>query len=196
MPTIEWLTDAELERIKPCQGCAYLGEAGHYGCCNYIFCTGKRRPCPPGKGCTAKNTNDAVIKRRVQPTVSRNKSVDPERQKTDRRRTQIDEYLVRDLIDKQTPIGEMVSIIGTTYKTLVSFIEARGWSYTRAAGGKPVDADTLALFKELYDRGEPYSVIAEQTGRSVRACTAYVQRHGWTRVKKRGRPRKEGADVT
>ena len=40
---------------KYCKGCVYWG--GDYVnnfCCNYIFCEGHRRPCPPGKDCTVK----------------------------------------------------------------------------------------------------------------------------------------------
>lgn len=38
------------------KGCIYLGKAGAYGCCNYIFMVGKPRPCPPSKDCTVKET--------------------------------------------------------------------------------------------------------------------------------------------
>jgi hypothetical protein len=40
---------------KYCKGCVYWG--GDYlnnYCCNYIFCEGHSRPCPPGKDCTEK----------------------------------------------------------------------------------------------------------------------------------------------
>lgn len=40
---------------KYCKGCVYWG--GGYknnACCNYIFCEGHSRPCPPGKDCTEK----------------------------------------------------------------------------------------------------------------------------------------------
>lgn len=40
---------------RACAGCIYFGWANSYlGCCNYIFMEDKRRPCPPGKGCTVK----------------------------------------------------------------------------------------------------------------------------------------------
>ena len=40
---------------RACAGCVYFGWVGSYlGCCNYILMEGKRRPCPPGKGCTVK----------------------------------------------------------------------------------------------------------------------------------------------
>ena len=40
---------------RACLGCIYMGwVGGWYGCCNYIFMEGKRRPCPPGKDCTVK----------------------------------------------------------------------------------------------------------------------------------------------
>ena len=40
---------------RACAGCIHFGWANSsLGCCNYIFNTGHRRPCPPGKGCTVK----------------------------------------------------------------------------------------------------------------------------------------------
>lgn len=42
---------------RACKGCIYMGWTGSYlGCCNYIFMKNQRRPCPPGKGCTVKET--------------------------------------------------------------------------------------------------------------------------------------------
>ncbi len=41
-----------------CNGCIYKGLVnGNAPCCNYIFMEDKRRPCPPGEGCTVKVTN-------------------------------------------------------------------------------------------------------------------------------------------
>lgn len=41
-----------------CNGCVYKGIVqGHVPCCNYILMEDKRRPCPPGEGCTVKKTN-------------------------------------------------------------------------------------------------------------------------------------------
>ena len=41
-----------------CKGCVYRGIVqGSLPCCNYIFMEDKRRPCPPGEGCTVKTTN-------------------------------------------------------------------------------------------------------------------------------------------
>lgn len=37
---------------KHCEGCWFLGQS--LGSCNYLIFTGKRRPCPGGKGCTVK----------------------------------------------------------------------------------------------------------------------------------------------
>lgn len=38
-----------------CDGCVYKCLVSiHQRCCNYLDLTGKRRPCPPGKGCTVK----------------------------------------------------------------------------------------------------------------------------------------------
>lgn len=38
---------------KGCEGCWFL--SNYFGCCNYLIFTGKRRPCPGGKGCTVKS---------------------------------------------------------------------------------------------------------------------------------------------
>ena len=37
-----------------CENCAYQGKVGDMLCCNYIFETEHRRPCPAGTGCTVK----------------------------------------------------------------------------------------------------------------------------------------------
>lgn len=43
-------------RVKnPCKGCAYwCGGKTTIKTCDYMLITGKRRPCPPGEGCTVK----------------------------------------------------------------------------------------------------------------------------------------------
>lgn len=48
----------DVARLKPCDGCRYLARStsGIPMACEYILLTGKRRPCPPGKGCTVKDT--------------------------------------------------------------------------------------------------------------------------------------------
>ena len=43
------------KNAKYCRDCVYWGgEYTNNYCCNYIFCEGHRRPCPPGKDCTEK----------------------------------------------------------------------------------------------------------------------------------------------
>lgn len=38
---------------KYCAGCVYFyGDYEVNRCCNYIFVSGGKRPCPPGKDCT------------------------------------------------------------------------------------------------------------------------------------------------
>ena len=38
-----------------CRGCVHFrGHTSFDRCCNYIFDTQHRRPCPPGEGCTVK----------------------------------------------------------------------------------------------------------------------------------------------
>ena len=39
-----------------CDNCVYSGAITGLSvrCCNYFLATGKRRPCPPGEGCTVK----------------------------------------------------------------------------------------------------------------------------------------------
>lgn len=40
---------------RHCEGCKYLSAINHeLRYCAYLFNTDKRRPCPAGKGCTAK----------------------------------------------------------------------------------------------------------------------------------------------
>lgn len=40
---------------NPCEGCLHwYGCFETTRCCNFIFDMDKRRPCPPGKGCTVK----------------------------------------------------------------------------------------------------------------------------------------------
>lgn len=52
---------------RACKGCTYLIFLGGYmGCCNYIFKVGQRRPCPPGKGCTVKETRKRGRKKKVE----------------------------------------------------------------------------------------------------------------------------------
>ena len=39
----------------PCAGCIHFyGAYRANKCCNYLFDTGRRRPCPPGSACTVK----------------------------------------------------------------------------------------------------------------------------------------------
>lgn len=49
----------------PCEGCIYLSKVDCMPCCNYIFMENKRRPCPPGEGCTVKVTDKEVKKRKT-----------------------------------------------------------------------------------------------------------------------------------
>ena len=47
--------DTILETKHPCEGCVHFyGAYKHNRCCNYLFDTGNRRPCLPGKDCTVK----------------------------------------------------------------------------------------------------------------------------------------------
>lgn len=41
---------------KYCEGCDYWYCDNNVKCCNYIFEEDRRRPCPPGKGCTVRKT--------------------------------------------------------------------------------------------------------------------------------------------
>lgn len=46
----------EISKKHPCYGCKYSCTGfGSYIYCEYIFITGHRRPCPPGKDCTVKD---------------------------------------------------------------------------------------------------------------------------------------------
>lgn len=53
---------------KFCHDCVYMGVAGngYIPMCNYIFIEDKRRPCPPGEGCTVKLTDKEVKKKKAQ----------------------------------------------------------------------------------------------------------------------------------
>ena len=54
-----------------CDGCRYRGMLNGYGyCCNYIFATGHRRPCPPGEGCTEKVLRERRKKRGKKERIS------------------------------------------------------------------------------------------------------------------------------
>lgn len=37
-----------------CDGCRYKGTVGATETCDYLLQTGRRRPCPVGKGCTVR----------------------------------------------------------------------------------------------------------------------------------------------
>lgn len=37
---------------KPCRTCGFWNEM--FWCCDYLFVTGRRRPCPPGRRCTVR----------------------------------------------------------------------------------------------------------------------------------------------
>ena len=41
---------------KNCSDCHWVSliTGNHYWCCNYLIRTDKKRPCPPGEGCTVK----------------------------------------------------------------------------------------------------------------------------------------------
>ncbi len=44
--------------LSGCRGCQYFNvlSDGTTKLCEYILQTGRRRPCPPGRGCTVKET--------------------------------------------------------------------------------------------------------------------------------------------
>lgn len=193
MPTISGVYDAELIRIEPCQGCRFLGTAGPFGCCNYLIITGKRRPCKGGAMCTVKAPDDPALSKKVLDYNKRHgqKKEKRERKEVDRRLAKIDPGLVRELLDRDTPIMQIVRQTGVRHSTLVAFIERQGWTYNKRVGKLPVSDEVLATVKALYDQGLPYRVIAERSGKSVRACQHYARKNGWHRDKPTGRPRKE-----
>lgn len=44
-----------VDKNHPCYNCAYLqGQNTSIPTCGYIFIVDRKRPCPPGKGCTVK----------------------------------------------------------------------------------------------------------------------------------------------
>ena len=48
-----------------CRGCGYAELAGGWYVCCYFLDTGKRRPCPGGKGCTVRKTEASSRRKRV-----------------------------------------------------------------------------------------------------------------------------------
>ena len=49
----------------PCCGCAHFyGAYRGNKCCNYLFDTGKLRPCPPGAACTVRISPERWAKKR------------------------------------------------------------------------------------------------------------------------------------
>ncbi len=74
-----------INKKHPCYGCIYLSlVAGEHPCCNYIFMENKRRPCPPGEGCTVKITDKGVKKRKTK--ERRALSVEQQKRKSERDR--------------------------------------------------------------------------------------------------------------
>lgn len=45
-----------------CKGCAYAVLLSGAWCCDYLLITGRRRPCPPGEGCTVRKDGDLTKK--------------------------------------------------------------------------------------------------------------------------------------
>lgn len=53
----------DLRRMqKKCAGCIYLGGRQELKTCNYIFLKDRKRPCPPGDGCTVKTVRKSIEK--------------------------------------------------------------------------------------------------------------------------------------
>lgn len=47
--------------LRSCNGCIYAGRAGKQPICEYILKTQRRRPCPPGAGCTVKRMEERSV---------------------------------------------------------------------------------------------------------------------------------------
>lgn len=79
-----------MNKNHPCHGCIYLSlVAGEHPCCNYIFMEDKRRPCPPGEGCTVKITSEEVKKQKAE--KRRELSVEQMKRKKERDRLRWEE---------------------------------------------------------------------------------------------------------
>lgn len=53
-----------MAKKHPCEGCRYFyGFYANTRCCNYIFVTGKKRPCPPGEECTVRKKQEEKTKK-------------------------------------------------------------------------------------------------------------------------------------
>lgn len=48
-----------------CKGCVYYGRAGAEPICEYILMEQRRRPCPPGEGCTVKIVGGTDMKQKA-----------------------------------------------------------------------------------------------------------------------------------
>ncbi len=77
-----------------CKGCAYLGDTYGGKSCDYLYITGRRRPCPVGKGCTVRARKKA--KRGSCETPRREKSKTPGRREYKR----LDQSRARELYEE------------------------------------------------------------------------------------------------
>lgn len=181
MPTLKGLTMAEMERIKHCQGCVHLGMVGGgFGCCDYIFHAGKRRPCPFGDGCTVKQ----IGKRKRAYTVTHIKNGLPRERKPGsgvyERQLKWDAEKGRELYEAGVPLRQIAAEVGLNHDSLRKYAKRKGWVRPE---GHFASWDT-ELGRLLYESGVPAAEISKRLGISPEALRAAARRRSWKR--KRG----------
>lgn len=186
------LSPSEQKRAAACKGCMYLGIAGPYVCCDYIFVEGHRRPCKFGEGCTVKKAG-----RRRRAYTVKLKSLGLER--VDRqtagttgrkpgsgiyeRQLKWDVEKGKRLYEAGRPLREIAAEVGLNYDSFRKFAKRRGWTRPDGYFGE-WDTETGRV---LYESGVPVEEISKQLGVSVSALYAAARRRGWQHRGKRVR---------
>lgn len=87
---IEYSGQEEMEKWRYCRGCKYLSSAGHWGCCDYILYTDKRRPCGIGKDCTVREYDKGYVppQRHIEWCKKVDERLEAERREEERRQAE------------------------------------------------------------------------------------------------------------
>ena len=94
-----------------CRGCVYRTYAGAEPICGYILVERRRRPCPPGEGCTVKvvGGNNKKMKRRTW-----------------------DEKRARQLYEEGKSDVDIADMVGATAGAIAALLEGWGMSIKKA----------------------------------------------------------------
>lgn len=146
----------EAERMRHCCGCVWLKTCGSNLCCSHILDTDKKRPCPPGPGCTAKRTPPgwkypagyaawcAEIDRK------RGKTIKPRSKQPDFQR-----IYARELHDRHVHTDDIAAIVGLSSVTIRGLIARENW---KGAGKwrvlKRMDGFTVMIERERYQEAK------------------------------------------